>query len=614
MQNRIIKLDSNLINKIAAGEVIERPASVVKELIENSIDAGALNIVVVIKDGGKSLIKVVDDGCGIHKDDIAIAVMRHTTSKLKDIDDLFRITSLGFRGEALASIASVSHTTIQSKTADEYKDEYNDRYNLGNPSNSDTLGSLGSIISVDSTKKVKEGFMVEVEDGRIINEKPVACNKGTIVEVRNLFFNMPARKKYMKSIGSEFGQIIDAVARYALINLEIHFTLIHNDKLVLNSPAQENMINNIISIYGRKIAKELIPIDFSFFGINITGFISKPSYTRADKNYQSIYINKRCIKNYSIQKAVYDGYGRSLLHGRHPVFIISILLDPAKVDVNVHPTKNSVRFEKEEQIYQITRDAVINALKANGSIPEADDIGHRETNTMLVVGSFEQQVGEQSYLFEVADADGNSAVNLSKSRKITPMKIPLKIVGRMHNTYIIGEDKDGFVIIDQHAAHERVLFERFMRQIKDDCVKVQILLKPEVIELSANERHVVAENIDALKKMGIEMEEFGKNTYVLRALPSVLSMQQKKSFAIDIIDELGKGNEPAAAALIKEERAAMAACRAAVKAHDILEIPQLYKLLEDLFACDNPNNCPHGRPTMIRFDISELEKKFKRIV
>ncbi|MBI4453098.1 DNA mismatch repair endonuclease MutL [Candidatus Woesearchaeota archaeon] len=600
---KIIELDKHLINKIAAGEVIERPASVVKELIENSIDAGATSITIEVKEGGKSFIKITDNGCGIEKDELAIAVKSHTTSKLLSADDLFNISTLGFRGEALASIGAVSYLKIISKTKESF-----------------------------------DGCAVEVEDNRILSNKPTASNTGTIVEVNNLFFNVPARKKHMKSIAGEFKYIVDIVTRYILANPLIHFKLIHNDSLAIDSPSTADTLANVATVYGRAITKSLISINFSFFDMEILGFVSRPDMTRGDRTYQSIFVNKRYVRDSLIQKAVYDAYGALLFHGRHPIFILDIKIEPKKIDVNVHPQKYTIRIEKEQEMYHAVKNAVLSALMEQELMPLIDEIKTKNLSQKVIITNLDEVGKTQSSLKDLSPSlksllkvgnnnpesslssldnlkDGKKDYNTDALKKSKPFsdELKIKIIGKLHNTYILGEDNDGLLLIDQHAAHERVLFEKFLKEYKKEAVQVQELVSPIVFEANPHEKIIIDENIEMLKKMAILIEPFGKTTYIVRALPSILSKQQTPAIINDIIDEMNN-NEYDKLSKIKEERIAMAACRSAVKAYDVLEVPQIQKLLENLFKCENPNTCPHGRPIIICFPIEELEKKFKRRV
>ena len=483
--------------------------------------------------------------------------------------------------------------------------------------------------------------MIEVEDGRLISDKPVAGNLGTNIEVHNLFFNVPARKKYLKSINAEFRHIVDIVTRYILINPLIHFKLIHNDILVINSPSTTDTLANISTVYGRSITKNLLPLNFSFFDVEIMGYISKPDSTRADRNYQSIFVNRRYIKSSIIQKAVYDAYGQLLFHGRHPLFVLDIKMNPKRIDVNVHPQKSTIRIEKEDEIYSAVKNGVLGILMKEKLVPMIDNFKTTPIETKLsahlstcsTINITGKGVTDKGITYNViTDKESTSVQSRLASSDIqdTPLnnhtphapkisgtedqnKRKILLLGTLHNTYILAQDEEGLLMIDQHAAHERVMYEQYLKQFRNDALKVQELISPVVIEANPGESLIIEENIQLLSSLGIIIELFGKSTFIIRALPSIIFKQQTPALINDIIDELNN-DELNRISQIKEERIAMAACKSAVKAYEALETHQITKILEDLFKCENPNTCPHGRPTMICFPTKEIERKFKRIV
>ncbi|MBI5392685.1 DNA mismatch repair endonuclease MutL [Candidatus Woesearchaeota archaeon] len=562
--SKIKELDKDLINKIAAGEVIERPASVVKELVENAIDAEATHISIEVIEGGKSLVKVSDNGSGIEKDDVVMSIQRHTTSKLNNLQDLFQITTLGFRGEALASIASIAKLEMITKT-----------------------------------KENDVGVSITVENGIVLKQEYVSAKQGTMIAVSDLFYNVPARKKHLKGIAVEFNHIIDIITRYALIHPEMHFLLTHNGKTIINSPSTTDLLNNIITIYGRDLTKEFLAVNFANGDVEINGYIGKPNAARTDKEYQSLYINKRYIKNYVLNKAVYDGYGTFLFHGRHPIFILNITILPQKVDVNVHPSKSIVRVDKEYLIYEAIKKAVIDCLVEENLIPEVIESRPKEIDAKLILSSAGQFIEYQTAF--------------TQAPSLLPLKqvLNIRLIGKIHNTFIIAEDEKGMLLIDQHAAHERVMYEKFLQECKDKHIHAQQLLTPIVLHVTPNERVIIEQNIELLQSTGFNLELFGNDSYLLRSLPSVFGRTQQKQLIYDVIDELNLG-ETVKIEEIKEERIARAACRSAVKAHDVLEFPEIYRILEELFQCENKFTCPHGRPAIIHYSLYELEKKFKR--
>lgn len=571
---KINKLPSELITKIAAGEVVENPASVVKELIENSIDANSDLISVEIIDGGKTLIKVSDNGSGMDERDTALSLERHATSKISTEQDLFDIGTLGFRGEALASIASVSKTKILSKE-----------------------------------KGFNQGYFVESLGGQIIDEGPIACQDGTIIEVKNLFFNQPARLKYLSTHANEFRLIADIIERYALIHPEISFKLYNNDKLVLNAP-KSDMLGNIISIYGAEVARELIEVNFKKNDISITGFISKPSLTRADKVQQSVYVNKRYIFNRTISNAIYDAYHTLLFINRHPIVILNIELDNKKIDVNVHPTKKEIRISIEDILYNTIFEAIKNTFENNDllfSTPEEKSF----TQNILreIINDKEKKIPEKAFSMPEMQKTLNP---IQKSIEKEFSKLPnMKLLGSIHNCYIIAETNDGFLIIDQHAAHERILYEKFMALYEGKEPVTQELLSPLTIDLNASHAILLKSQLDLFKKFGFEIEEFGQNSFIIRTIPLIMGRRQNKELIFDVLDELSQSrfNEVSE---IKESIIIRMACRAAEKQGDKLELNEQYKLVEQLYDCDNPYTCPHGRPTMIEKTKDDLEKMFRR--
>lgn len=578
----IIILKRDIVGKIAAGEVIESPASVVKELLENSIDANSKKISIDVVDSGKSLIKVADDGDGMAKDDLRLCIKRHSTSKIKTLPDLYNITSLGFRGEALASIAAVSKIKIISKT-----------------------------------EKQKEGQKIELVDENVINEEKVGCNKGTIIEINELFYNTPVRKKFMKTSAREVNAMVDVVTRCALVYKDIFFKLTHNKKTLVNSPKAKKDIENIINIYGNDVAKNLVKVNYISLGIKITGFVSTPSLTRSDKTHESFFVNRRQIKSALLSNAAHDAYHTLLNVGRHPIIILNLEIDPKEIDINVHPSKKKIKFEQEGVVYNVVFEAAKSTLMKNNLIESAEQIGTRQAflkkekpikspkKTEIKI------IKEKQELLEKNGADDL----LPNKRFVEDSKIPeMRIIGNFYNTYILAEFNEGLLILDQHAAHERVNYELLMKKYNDAVPDVQSLVRPEVIELSPVDRNIVENNFGLLKEMGFSLENFGENSYVLRTVPILINKQQSKEVITDIIDDIAKLSKLDRMQHIKEKMLITMACKGSIKAHDKITEPQIKKLIYDLSKCDNPYTCPHGRPTIIKFTIKDLEKKFRRII
>lgn len=555
-------LDESLINKIAAGEVIERPASVVKELVENSIDANADRIIIEVTEGGKSLIRITDNGTGMLKEDVPLAIQRHTTSKISKIEDLYKIKTLGFRGEALASIAAVSKLTIKTRTAN----------------------------AINGTLLIAEG-------GKINNIADIGCPVGTIVEVKDLFYNTPVRKKYLKTIIVEFNHIAEIVIRYSLANTDKSFRLVHNNKLVFFSPKTRTLFDKIITVYGKEIAKNLIPVHYKQESIEVTGYISKPSLTRNDKQQQSIYINGRYIKNNIITKAVYDAYHSLLFSNRHPIFILMLAVDPKKVDVNIHPTKRVVKLLNEDIFYNAVYNAVNKALTTKPLIFEP-----KLVKRIGKIKEYKITKDEQSVLI----AKDKEIKKIAPSEKIGPVII----LGQINKTYIIAESSRGLLIVDQHAAQERIIYEQFLKDYKNKGVKVQRLIRPKLVELTLPEANVVRGNLELLKNLGFHVEDYGKNTFIIRTIPAIFDKYVPGLFK-DLIKELSFIDKKVIDK-IKEEKIIMFACKKAIKAGEELTTYQMEKIIKDLENTEQPYTCPHGRPTLINISLQELERKFRR--
>lgn len=609
---KIKLLDDALINKIAAGEVIERPASVVKELVENAIDAGATVIITEIEEGGKSKIKVTDNGCGMEKEDALLCLERHATSKISDADDLFKIMTMGFRGEALASIAAIAEISLKTKT-----------------------------------KTAQTGFKVLASGSTVLESHDIAMPDGTTIEVTNLFFNVPARKKHLKTMQTELRQVAELMTKYALAYPEKTIKLMHHQQEIIFAPATENAIDRILTIYGKKVTYGMLPIQYTHNEIGVRGFLSKPTITRNDKEVQHIFVNHRAVKNTIISKAVYDAY-HTLLHlENHPLFILNVEINPGLIDVNVHPQKEVIRVEKENELYLAIFNAVRNTLDNAKLVPIIAEEKQVCTQAPLLAKQFTVQEEKQTFFSaqEILDRalkkvigdeekkageiieeqedieeqeenkEESSAVALTTQAAAvrgTERISTLKIVGRIHNVFYLAENELGLIIIDQHAAHERVLYEKFMEQYYGKTIKTQELLVPEEIDFSPAEMLLYKENKRYIEQVGFHLEEFGRNTMLLRSVPSILGRLIDKETIHEILAQIHDKamllNE------VQEEKIIRTACRAAVKANDVVHMHEMQTILQQLQKCKQPFTCPHGRPTMIQFTIPELEKKFKRVV
>lgn len=526
-------LPNEVISRIAAGEVIERPASVVKELMENSIDAGADRIAVKIDKAGKRLIRVVDNGVGMSKEDLEMCVKRHATSKIYSLDELFSISTLGFRGEALPSIASVSKLRIISK-----------------PHN--------QLI----------GHKIEIEAGSFISLEETGAPDGTIVEVKDLFFNIPARRKFLRSERVEMSYLTDTFIRIALAYKGIHFSLEHGNKLLLNLPSTGDLIQRFCLIFGSELLDHIIEAKQSYKDLTLTIYLTTPEASRSKPDRIFFYVNGRNVRDKLIMKAVLDGYGERLAKGKYPQGMVFIDIDPKTVDVNVHPTKQQIRFQNESEVYE----AVLSCIKKVFKI-------------------------EQKYVFL------SSSYLLEKEEQYSFPEFSLpKIIGQIKNTYIICEDKEGIVLIDQHAAHERIIYERLKKGFVSGKIESQRLVEPYRIELSPTDAIKLSEKIDMFLDIGIEIKPFGGNTFLLLSFPSILKQINWKSFISDLLDS------PASL----EEVLKVMACHGAIKAGDKLNIQQMQSLIEELYRTELPQYCPHGRPVFKKITYLELEKMFMR--
>jgi len=548
----IYELPQDLINKIAAGEVIERPASVVKELIENSIDANSTQITIDIENGGKSLIRITDNGTGMSKEDLVKAPLRHTTSKIKTVHDLFKITTLGFRGEALASIGAVS--SLKIKTKQENQDL---------------------------------GYSYEINYDQKLKLQECQTSKGTIIEIEDLFRNLPARLKYLKADYLEFQHILDLVTKYALAFPEIHFRLTNNSKEVLNSPSTTSL-NNITAILGKDISKHLIEINTPL----IQGYISKPILTRMDKSNQIIFVNKRYIRNKLISDAVNQAYSTVVHHSRFPVFILDIKLSPLDYDVNVHPQKYEIRIKNEKEIYDQIYNTIKETLNSEDLIPEPTSKGF-ELKPLLVKK-------DKNYF----------TTETQNTLSVEEEKTNFKILGQAHKTYIFVETQEGVFVIDQHALQERIFYNEFVKEKSE--IQKQSLVSPKILELSAEEFQIAKDNLSELMKLGFVLEEFGINTYKLLSVPIVKDIQMPPEYLTEIISNIKNNSKTTHVDSFKDRILKYMSCRGAIKAGDILTLSEMKNLVKQLENLESTPTCPHGRPIVLRYTLLDLEKMFQR--
>ncbi|WP_243291844.1 DNA mismatch repair endonuclease MutL [Bacillus sp. FJAT-47783] len=634
---KIIRLDDQLSNKIAAGEVVERPASVVKELVENAIDANATVIEIEVEEAGLSKIRIIDNGDGIERDDCLNAFHRHATSKIKDENDLFRIRTLGFRGEALPSIASVSHLEMKTSTGDG-----------------------------PGTRLVLNGGIVETEE-------PFASRKGTDITVTHLFFNTPARLKYMKTVHTELGNISDVVNRLALAHPDISMKLSHNGKRLLYTNGQGDVRHVIAAIYGMAVAKKMVPLHLSSLDFEVKGFISYPEVTRASRNYISTILNGRYVKNFPLVKALLDGYHTLLPIGRYPIALLQITMDPILVDVNVHPSKLEVRISKEAELYELLSNGVKNVFIEKQLIPEvkvaspkkkeeseqqklefhhdvmkeqkvfpAQELkiekksyiepkeekppyekqelrqgGEREgiASSVIYEQLEEEEVKDDSFIesateSEMVYAKEDSPPEKEEKESRVPTMYP---IGQMHGTYILAQNEKGLYIIDQHAAQERIKYEYYREKVGEVADEVQELLVPMTFTYSTDEALIIDAHLEELKKVGVFLEEFGRNSYIVRSHPTWFPKGKEQEVIEEIIQQV-LDDKRVSIKKLREEAAIMMSCKGSIKANHHLRHDEIFALLESLRHSSDPFTCPHGRPIIIHYSTYEMEKMFKRVM
>ncbi len=645
-------LDSETVDKIAAGEVVERPASVVKELVENAIDAGATAITVEARDGGIEFLRVTDNGCGIAKEQLRTAFLRHATSKIKTIEDLMRVDSLGFRGEALSSIAAVSRVELITKTKD----------------------------TLTGVRMVLEGAVENTFE-------EIGAPEGTTFIMRNLFFNTPVRRKFLKQPATEGGYIADLMEHLALSRPDISFKFVLGSQTRFHTSGNGDLREAIYRIYGREVASSLIPIQTGKGGIRLEGYLGKPAIVRSNRNFEIYYINGRFVRSSIVAKAVEEGYKEYLMQHKFPLCVLHISMDMGMVDVNVHPTKMDVRFGDNILFVQCVSEMIHETLKQQEMIPEAplDDekeakkaLKQAQTKAMKVrtpepfelqresrfrvmedtkyrtenpsqkdfqnnpVWNRVKNISEETEgfpenkipiqekdVFFVEESDGTDTVieaqsapaqekgtqmNLFEEKILTvDNRMRYRIIGQVFDTYWLIQYEDKMLMIDQHAAHEKVKYERLIKQYQEKAITSQNLMPPIIVSLSGQEEAVLKEHWDAFCSLGFEVEAFGGTEYALRSVPVDLYGCGEKEMFLEVLDELGEGKSYGSIRVIEEKIASMS-CKAAVKGNNRLSVAEAEKLIDELLTLDNPYNCPHGRPTIVTISKTEMEKKFKRIV
>ena len=564
----IVLLDDLTINKIAAGEVIEKPANVVKELVENSIDAGATNIIIEIRNGGKSLIKIVDNGKGISADDIPLSLERHATSKIRKVEDLENTYSMGFRGEALASISSISTLTMMTKTKDE------------------------------------NGTKVIAEAGEIVSVEEVGVPVGTTIMVENLFFNTPVRYKFLKNDATEFKYIKDWVQKAALSEINVAFKLINDGKTVFQTNGSGNIRDIIYLLYGKEIEKNLLDVNYESDNIKVTGVIGNTTIARENRKSQILFLNNRNIKNQMLTNSADQAFKGATGIGKYGFFILNLEMPASYYDVNVHPTKMEVRFKDEDKLYKIFYHAIKSAMLKSEFL---DNSGETQKED-------EEEQKREKYIeneLEFLTNRTETKVPVELINRENEREIEYQYVGILFRTYIIIQIDDDMFLIDQHAAHERILYEQIKENYKNHIQNnSQLMIMPEIFNLSHKEMEFVKTNIELFKETGFDIEIFGENSIKINGVPDIEYKVSSRNIFLDVLDEM-LTNERSTSKDVEERFIATVACKAAVKAHMDLTRQEVDNLITRLLKLKNPFTCPHGRPTTIKFNKNELFKDFK---
>lgn len=637
MASKIRVLDELVANQIAAGEVIERPASVVKELLENSLDAGSTRIQAEISEGGRKSIRILDNGVGIFSEDVSKAFLRHATSKLEKARDLFSIRTLGFRGEALSSIATVSQVTVKTRTAEE-----------------------------------PVGTFLKIKGGEIIEERQIGMAVGTDFLVEDLFFNTPARYKYLKTVTTELGQISDIFNRIALAKPEVSMSLAHNGRVITQTPGNNRLQDTILSIYGRELVDSLLEISYEANYVQVSGFITTPVVYRSSRKHQSFFVNGRYVQSTLLSKGVDEGFVNILPPNRYPIVFLFIKINPIHVDVNVHPTKLQVKFSRPEIVQEVVAQGMKKALKEADHLPEFKPLKrilHQQQNLAKPAKSLFQFDQKEEFVGSLtntkvdntgieasieasvrtdASAGANTSVNnleivelpnkaqyeqlkssdVSKVEFAQPEVISdrseavfqseknyiteLLPIGQIHQTFIVAEAKDGFYVIDQHIAHERVLYEELMKSFRENGLPSQKVLLPLTLELTFKEVQAIRENLQLFDRLGFEVEEFGGQTVIIRAVPKRIDQRPDKALFLEIVDLILE-EKTSDRARLYDQLITTLSCKGAIKAGEFLEHVEMVKLLADLSKTENPRFCPHGRPILFHISERDLLKAFQRI-
>ena len=599
--NKIQVLDTVTIDKIAAGEVVERPFSVVKELVENAIDAGATTVTVEIKEGGTSFIRVTDNGHGIPKEQIRDAFLRHTTSKIRTLEDLYHTDSLGFRGEALSSICAVAQVEVMTKTIDEIM-----------------------------------GIRYCIDGGKEISLEQIGLPEGTTIIVKNLFFNTPVRKKFLKSNITEGGYIAELCEHLAMSKPRVAFRYINNGQVKFHTSGNGDVKEIIYRIFGKDFIKELLPISVEYEGMNITGFLGKPTLNRSNRNFENCFVNGRYVKSQYLYKAIEDGYKSFLMQHKFPFVILYFQMDPSRVDINVHPTKMDIRITEPQLYFDFISQSIYQCLTEVELIPsmEQESFGNKKPQPEILKKEFIPEPFEHNRINKIKNYEPKETIsflketvfsypdNVSHNTQLNLFEEKIlkedhrekfHILGQVFNTYWLITYEEKLLFVDQHSAHEKVKFEKFIQNYQQGNLVSQLIQPPLIFHLSLKEEAILLEYQDYFETLGFAWEDFGDHSIALRQIPMELYGKNEYQFFQNILDEMGEGLGNKTPDIIIEKIISMS-CKAAVKGNQSMTKQEMESLLEELFTLENPYHCPHGRPTIISMTKTEMEKKFKRIV
>jgi DNA mismatch repair protein MutL len=611
-------LPDALASQVAAGEVVERPAALVRELVENSLDAGARHIEVHAQRGGIAMIRIVDDGAGMDREDAMLSLERHATSKIRTKEDLGAIHTFGFRGEALPSIASVSRFRLATRE-----------------------------------REALVGTEIEVNGGKLVAVRDHGGAPGTVIEARSLFFNVPARRKFLRTENTEFAHVEQQLRLHAIANPQTAFTLTHNGELVLHLPATRDMLERIRGLAGDELAARLLKVEeTTLHGVTVSGYLGGPGMSRSNRQMQTTYLNGRPIESASISYGLREGYHTALMKGQYPITFLFIQMDPQAFDVNVHPAKKEVRFHDGNSVRDAISRSVSHTLENAAKLPtghaparsaapfipaaatapssrqEHFDMPVAASSAPLrnleparpqppaVAASLASALPPQVALIDKETVADSAAMQPAAAPAMAPTAPPaapdFRIIGVLQKLYVLMEGKEGLVLMDQHAAHERVNFEKFRRALESGGVPCQRLLIPVTLQTTPRDADLLRQNLAALNRLGIEIDPFGPNIFKVETLPAFLKTDDPAAWLDQVIEELSSLSSKSSSLRLSEDAIATTACRASVKSNDALSIPEMQALLKDLFACEMPYCCPHGRPTLVQISTAELERKFGR--